>query len=145
MPKNKMEDLRNHLFETLERLKDDDDLAMDIHKAEAIGKVAQTIIDSAKVEVDFLRVTGIGESSFFSDHKKGLVDIPKQEKIKTTKAIPVANTSSASVDYLGSSNEDLCLNCSLPECNENSPSCPIRIKKSQAKLIGLKSETEVSD
>lgn len=68
MPKrNKIEDLRDHLFETIEALKDDH-APMDIDRAKTIAKVADTIIDSAKVEVDFLRVTGgIAGSGFIPD------------------------------------------------------------------------------
>lgn len=54
--KNKIEDVRNHLFETLEALLDRR-APMDIDRARAIAEVAQTIINSAKVEVDFMRVT----------------------------------------------------------------------------------------
>jgi hypothetical protein len=54
MPKNKLSDLRNHLFETLEALKDTDN-PMDLDRARAIGDVAQTIINSAKVEVDLVK------------------------------------------------------------------------------------------
>ncbi|MEZ5421813.1 MAG: hypothetical protein R2682_01805 [Pyrinomonadaceae bacterium] len=50
MPKNKIEDLRNMLFETMERLLDDTDEKMDLERAETISKVAQTVINSAKVE-----------------------------------------------------------------------------------------------
>ena len=57
--KNKIEDLRNHLFETLEALKDPDS-PMDIARAEAVAKVAQVIVDSAKVENDFLKTTKKG-------------------------------------------------------------------------------------
>jgi hypothetical protein len=55
--KNKIEDLRNHLFEALEQLKDPEK-PMDIERAKAISDVAKRVIDSAKVEVDYLRVTG---------------------------------------------------------------------------------------
>lgn len=54
--KNKIEDLRNHLFATLEALLDPDD-PMDVERAHAIANVAQVLINSAKVEVDFMRVT----------------------------------------------------------------------------------------
>jgi len=57
MPRNKLTDLRNHLFETLERLTQDDK-PMEVARAKAVCSVAQTIINSAKVEVDFLNVTG---------------------------------------------------------------------------------------
>lgn len=57
MAKNKLTDLRDHLFETLESLKDKDN-PMELDRAKAVCGVAQQIIDSAKVEVDFLEVTG---------------------------------------------------------------------------------------
>lgn len=63
-PKNKIEDLRDHLFETLEALKDETK-PMDIERARAISQVAQTIIESAKVEVHFLEVTGQEAGSGF--------------------------------------------------------------------------------
>ena len=62
--KNRMSDLRNHLFETLEQLKDDDK-PMDLERAKAISEVAQTIINSAKVEVEFAKAVGINTNSEF--------------------------------------------------------------------------------
>jgi hypothetical protein len=56
-PKNKIEDLRNHLFETLEALKDEEK-PMDIARAIAVAEVAKVIVESAKVEVAYLRTTG---------------------------------------------------------------------------------------
>lgn len=50
MAKNKLSDLRDHLFETLEALKDESK-PMEIARAKAIADVAQTIINSATVEV----------------------------------------------------------------------------------------------
>jgi len=62
--KNKIEDLRDHLFETLEALKDKEK-PMDIERAKAISTVAQTIINTAKVEIDYIEATGgAGTSSF---------------------------------------------------------------------------------
>jgi hypothetical protein len=54
--KNKIEDLRNHLFETLEALRDDEK-PMEIGRAKAIAGVAQVIVNSAKVENDFIALT----------------------------------------------------------------------------------------
>ncbi|WP_346839781.1 hypothetical protein [Microbulbifer sp. SAOS-129_SWC] len=56
--KNKIEDLRNHLFATLEALQDEEN-PMDLDRAKAISDTAQTIINSAKVEVDFIKATGV--------------------------------------------------------------------------------------
>lgn len=55
MAKNTISDLRDHLFETLERLKDEES-PMDIARAAAVADVAQAIINSAKVEIDLLKV-----------------------------------------------------------------------------------------
>lgn len=63
MPKNKIEDLRNHLFATLESLRDEAE-PMDIERAKAIADVARVIVDSAKVEVAFIDATGEAGSGF---------------------------------------------------------------------------------
>lgn len=55
--KNKIEDLRNHLFATLEALQDEAK-PMEIERARAIADVAKVIVDSAKVEVDYVKATG---------------------------------------------------------------------------------------
>jgi len=57
MAKNKISDLLDHLFETLEALKDKDQ-PMDLARAKAISDVAQTIINVAKVEVDMVKAVG---------------------------------------------------------------------------------------
>lgn len=54
-------DLRDALFATLDAVKSGE---MEIDRAKAINEVAKTIVDTAKVEVDFLRVTGSEESQF---------------------------------------------------------------------------------
>jgi hypothetical protein len=62
--RNKIEDLRNHLFEQLERLGDDDKmknplaLERELKRANAISEVATVIVASAKAETDFLKVSG---------------------------------------------------------------------------------------
>lgn len=72
--KNKIEDLRNHLFEQLERLSDPDcDLEKETLRAASIVQVAQAITESAKIEVDFLKVTtgdGNDGSGFFPAAKQ---------------------------------------------------------------------------
>lgn len=54
-------DLRDILFATLEGIKDG---SVDLDKARAINELGKTITDTAKVEVEYLRATGGGESSF---------------------------------------------------------------------------------
>jgi hypothetical protein len=65
--KNKIEDLRNHLFETIEALRDEEN-PMDIERAKAIAGVAQVIVNSAKVENEFIDLTG-GVGSGFIDNR----------------------------------------------------------------------------
>lgn len=62
--KNKIGDLRDHLFETLEALRDKED-PMDIERARTVAEVAKVIVDSAKVEVDLLKVTGAVQGTGF--------------------------------------------------------------------------------
>ncbi len=68
-----VEDLREHLFGTLEDLRDKEK-PMDLDRARAISDVAQTIINSAKVEVDFLKATGkvTGTGFIDKDSRKSL-------------------------------------------------------------------------
>lgn len=68
--KNKIEDLRNHLFAALESLADKEE-PMEIERARAISDVAQTIINSAKVEVDYMKqVGGKPASGFIPDEQR---------------------------------------------------------------------------
>jgi hypothetical protein len=64
MPKNKIQDLRNHLFETLEMLKDGD---MDVARASAIADVSRAIIDTAKVEIQYIKAIESNQKSLFLD------------------------------------------------------------------------------
>lgn len=59
---NKIEDLRDELFSTLRALRDKEN-PMDVDRAKAVGEIAKVIVDSAKVEVDHMKIAG-GTSSF---------------------------------------------------------------------------------
>jgi hypothetical protein len=74
VPKNKLSDLRDHLFETLEALKDPEK-PMEIARAKAIADVAQTIINSATVEVKAMNAINADTPEFF-DKKKGTSGLP---------------------------------------------------------------------
>ena len=65
-----IDDLREHLFETLKALRDPEN-PMEIDRAKAICEVGQVIINSAKVEVDAMRATGA---------KSGTRFLPEPEK-----------------------------------------------------------------
>jgi hypothetical protein len=58
-----IEDLREALFETLQGIKAG---SLELDRARAINEVAKTLCETAKVEVDYLRAAGGGESSFIS-------------------------------------------------------------------------------
>lgn len=60
-----IEDLREHLFATLAALRDEA-RPMELDRAKAVCEVAQVVINTAKVEVDHLRVTGQGSSGFIA-------------------------------------------------------------------------------
>ncbi|MFP3922812.1 hypothetical protein [Pseudomonas sp. W5-36] len=70
--KNKMIDLRNHLFATLEALQDAEK-PMDIERARAIADVGKVLVDSAKVEVMYLKaMDGGGKSTGFIESEGAL-------------------------------------------------------------------------
>lgn len=76
MAKNKITDLRDHLFETLELLKDPEK-PMDLERAAAISQVAQVIINTAKVEVDLLKAVSGSSGSQFFQMKEDSRELPK--------------------------------------------------------------------
>ena len=70
--KNKIDDLRNHLFAQLERLGDEElegeALDAEISRARAMSSVAGSITDTARVEVDYLKVTKQTKGTDFLPH-----------------------------------------------------------------------------
>jgi hypothetical protein len=62
--KNKISDLRNHLFSVLEELTDPES-TYDIAKAKVVADVAQVIINSAKIENDYIKIIGGSHGSGF--------------------------------------------------------------------------------
>jgi len=60
---NNIDALRDTLFATLRAVKDG---SLDLEKAKAVNQLAKTIVDTAKVEVAYLKTTGGGESSFIN-------------------------------------------------------------------------------
>jgi len=78
MAKNKIQDLRDHLFETIEMLKDEQS-SMTVDKAKTIAEVAQAIINSAKLEIDFIRATDKSDgyypsTGFLDPERKKMLD-----------------------------------------------------------------------
>lgn len=123
MPKNKIEDLRNHLFDTMERLLDPED-PFDLDRAEAVAKVAQVVVNSAKVEVDFMKQTGHGGSGFMQNLPPSQVQ-PLSLAGKSDPPPPIDITPETP-------QEDLCQSCPLPDCDDTSPQCLVRIQRRMA-------------
>ena len=60
--------MREHLMATLASLRDREN-PMDVDRARAVAQVAGVLVESAKVEVEYIRVTG-GEQSHFLETVK---------------------------------------------------------------------------
>lgn len=65
-----IDDLREALFDTIDGLKKG---TIDVSQAKAIGDLSQVIINTAKVEVDYIKTTGTSESNFI-EQKESLPD-----------------------------------------------------------------------
>lgn len=75
---NTIESLRSALFETLQAVKSG---SMDIDRAQAICEISQTIINTAKVEIDYAHKTGANVASQF-------IEAPRQQLTGTPPATP---------------------------------------------------------
>lgn len=77
MARNKLSDLRDHMFAALERLDDEqlttEQIKNEIEKAKSIAMVGSVIINSAKVEIDYLKATGMIDTT--SDLFKSVVGV----------------------------------------------------------------------
>jgi hypothetical protein len=58
-----IDQLRTHLMDTLAALRDRDN-PMEVDRARAVAQVATVLVETAKVEVEFLRVTNSDKSRF---------------------------------------------------------------------------------
>lgn len=72
-------DLREKLFETLDGLQKG---TIDIEKARAVADVAQVIVNTAKVEVDYLRAKDKMDGLYIGT---GFIEPPQQDKLKIAK------------------------------------------------------------
>lgn len=81
MARNKIEDLRNHLFAAMERLNDEDltpeAVEQEMRKAKALAGLSNAIIETAKIEIDFMKAIGqqSATSQLFKDiQEPNLID-----------------------------------------------------------------------
>lgn len=77
-----MDDLRNHLFATIEALQDDEK-PMPIDRAKAICEVADRLIDTAKVEVNLLDLVGGNPASQFLALPADVPTLPARPALMT--------------------------------------------------------------
>lgn len=69
-----MTELRGHLMATLASLRDREN-PMEPDRARAVAQVASVLVDSAKVEVDYLKATGADRSDFLEGNTHSLPQI----------------------------------------------------------------------
>ena len=80
MPKNTIADLRNHLFEVMEALKDEEN-PMPVDRALAMATVADSIIETAKTEILLMKVVNASapaSAAFFGVKEERQVAAPTQ-------------------------------------------------------------------
>jgi hypothetical protein len=71
--------LREHLFATLAGVKDG---TIDLDKAKVMGEISQVIVNTAKIEVDYIRANGGGKTEFLNaDPNKQITQTPTGTKI----------------------------------------------------------------
>ena len=75
---NNIDTLRASLFDTIAKLKEGQ---IELETAKTIGDLSQVIINSAKVEVDFVRANGGGKSEFFANEVKQISETPTGMKV----------------------------------------------------------------
>lgn len=69
--KNKMQDLRDHLFVQLENLADAE-TTVDLERVKAMTEISKVLVDSAKVEVQFINAVGGNSGTGFIESKPAL-------------------------------------------------------------------------
>ena len=88
--KNKIEDLRNHMFVALERLSDPEldeaGLKKEIERSKAISDIGKVIVESAKTEVLYAKLTGKEAPKKFLQLEGGINESEETKKIERPKA-----------------------------------------------------------
>ena len=69
--KDKMTDLRHHLFAAIESLADPD-TPVDLDRIKQITEVSKVLVDTAKVEVAFINAVGAEQTTGFIESRPAL-------------------------------------------------------------------------
>ncbi len=76
MSKTHIDEVRAALMGTLNDLRDKDK-PMEVDRARAIAQVATVLVDTARVENDYLKITGQDRSQFLEAPKDDIAVIPR--------------------------------------------------------------------
>ncbi len=93
MAKDKIQDLRHHLFQALERLNDDDvvkteaELSKEVDRAKAISGLAHQVIETAKVEINYLEALNNVGSTMATPGFLGIDAAKQSEALSETKTV----------------------------------------------------------
>lgn len=123
MPRNTSEDLNNLLFETIERLMDNDD-PMEIKRAEAVAKTAQVIVNNAKTEFAYMKQNKEinGNPAYFASIDKRietrLPAVITQNKIQPKQLVTITDKCAQHAQQFGHSTKE------AEECENFSVGCP---------------------
>lgn len=64
---NTISDLRSHLFDAIKGVRDG---TLDTEKARTVAELSKVVVESAKVEVDFMKAGGIANGTGFIPEKE---------------------------------------------------------------------------
>jgi hypothetical protein len=73
MSTDNLDTLRSMLFDTIRGVKNG---TLDIERARGINEIAKTLVDTARVEVDFVRATDASHSEFIAGEKDDRQKLP---------------------------------------------------------------------
>lgn len=73
---NTLNDVRSEMMATLRALRDREN-PMDLDRAKTMATIANVLVDTAKVEVDYLKVTGQNFSGFMNEPELQQLSGPK--------------------------------------------------------------------
>lgn len=74
-----IDQVRSALMDTLTDLRDKAN-PMDIERAKAVAQVATVLVDTAKVENEYLKITNLGHSGFLEPATSGVAGLPAPQQ-----------------------------------------------------------------
>ena len=80
--------VRQSLLDTLADLRNRDN-PMDVDRARAVAQVASVLVDTAKAEIDYIKVTGADRSDFL-EPAPAVAQIPKSSGPSANNPFPVS-------------------------------------------------------